>query len=238
MPYIVCNPAEQADFQAYLTQHQQQHTLCSHSLIVAQLGSSAAPNHIAGLTALAAAQPLPDLLIVLDGACLCEPGFSLQRFVQHSLTRSADVISFSPTVPALNVDSHVSWVQLQDSSINPRVNVISQQCSPDVSCVVGPVHALTKATCTAIIQQGGAMRLQDAVQHILQMTALYGSPVQCSFDLSSLEGYLYADAFFTFSQQQWALLHGPMVPASAISATTALQSPAQQQQQQVTSQGK
>ena len=166
----------------------------------------------------------------MDGACLCEPGFSLQRFVQHSLTRNADMITFSPTVSASNADSHMSWAQLQDSSINPRVTAITQQCSPDVSCIVGPVYGLTKATCTAVIQQAGMMRLQDAMQQGLQMTALYGSPIQCSFDLSSHEGYLYADAFFTFCQQQWALLHGPTITASAPL------SPAQQQQ--VISQGK
>ena len=227
--YIVCNPAELADFQACLQRHQQQNTLVACTLVPAQLGSSAAPNHLAGLTTLAAAQPLPDLLIVLDGACLCEPGFSLQRFVQHTLTRNADMVSFSPAALPEVVGSTSAWVQLQDSSINPRVIDISQECRLSLCCPLGPVYGLYQSTLKALLQQASATRLQDALQLKLQHTPLYASPVQCSFDLSSLEGYLYADAYFTFCQQQWALLHGPML--SAVSAAS-ISSP--QQQLQVT----
>lgn len=229
--YIICNPAELADFQACL-QRLQQNALVACTLVPAQLGSSAAPNHLAGLTTLAAAQPLPDLLIVLDGACLCEPGFSLQRFVQHTLTRNANMVSFSPAALPEVVGSTPAGVQLQDSSINPRVVDINQECGLSLCCPLGPVYGLYQPTLKALLQQADATRLQDALQLALQRTPLYASPVQCSFDLSSLEGYLYADAFFTFCQQQWALLHGPMLSAVSASPAATISSP--QQQLQVT----
>lgn len=231
--YVVCNPTEQAEIQMCLAKHQQASFSSQICLVTAQLGSSAAPNHTAGLNALAAAHPLPELLIVLDGAGLCEPGFSLQRFVQHTLTRNADMISFSPALPPSAISSSAAWVQLQDSSINPRAVDITQQCSPAACYAIGPVYGLYQQTLTAVSQQGGAARLQDAMQQLLQSTAVYASPVQCNLDVSNLEGYLYADAFFTFCEQQWALLHGPLLSDSAAflpaTQTQALQQQVQQQ---------
>lgn len=231
--YVVCSPTEQAEIQVCLAKHQQQQQALFSSqicLVTAQLGSSAAPNHTAGLRALAAAHPLPELLIVLDGAGLCEPGFSLQRFVQHTLTRNADMISFSPALPPSAISSSAAWVQLQDSSINPRAVDIVQQYNP-AAYTIGPVYGLYQQTLTAVSQQG-ATRLQDAMQMLLHSSAVYASPVQCSLDVSNLEGYLYADAFYTFCEQQWALLHGPLLSDSAASLPAAQTQALQQQVQQ------
>lgn len=233
--YIVCNSAEQANFRICLAKYQQQQTCVTRQIhiVSAQLGNSTAPDHTTGLIALAAAHPLPDLLIVLDGACLCEPGFSLQRFVQHTLTRNADMISFSPTILPGPSGSSAAWVELQGSSVNPRAVSITQQCSPTACYAVGPVYGLYQPTLSALLQ-GGASRLQDFLQLMLQSTAVYALPVHCSFDLSSLEGYLYADAFCTFCEQQWALLHSPMLSASAASPAVALPSSPQQVELQAT----
>ncbi|KAL0036162.1 hypothetical protein WJX79_006434 [Trebouxia sp. C0005] len=88
-------------------------------ILSAPLGSSVAPNQVAALSAFAALGSPPETLVVIDGASLCEPGFSLHRFIQHSLVRGKDCFAFS-SGPTEQLGQQVQ-VQLEGSSANPRV---------------------------------------------------------------------------------------------------------------------
>jgi hypothetical protein len=46
-------------------------------------------------------------LVVVDADCLCEPGFTLERFIEHALIRSKDVVSISPAVPGASLHEHI-----------------------------------------------------------------------------------------------------------------------------------
>ncbi len=213
--YIVCDAGQQASFQAWAelsSQARQAGFLGSKQILAAPLGSTAAADQVAALSAFAATGSQPDMLIVIDGASLCEPGFSLHRFIQHSLVRNKDTVGFStgPTEPG----SQQVQLQLEGSVVNPRVIGLSQlqsgasnADSAGDSCCMAPVFAF-KSTSLPKLLQSGAQTLSAALQVLLQSGYVYGLPVQCSFDLSNLDGYLYADAFFSFFQQHWNLLHG------------------------------
>jgi len=219
--YIVCDAGQQAHFQAWAERSPQAHQagfLGGKQILSAPLGSSMAPNHAAALSAFAALGSLQDMLIVIDGARLCEPGFSLHRFIQHSLVRGKDCLAFS-SGPTEHFSQQVQ-LQLEGSSANPRVIGLQalQSGSASHGCCMAPVFAFKGISLPKLVQSG-AQAVSEAVQVLFQSGDVYGVPVQCSFDLSNLDGYLYADAFFCFYQQHWKLLHGQ----TDMSASSALQ---------------
>ena len=207
--FIVCDAAQQAAFQTWAANSPQ---ACQagfsggKQILTATLGSAAAPNQIAALSAFAATGSQSDMLIVVDGASLCEPGFSMHRFVQHSLARNTDSVGFSSAAYAQG--SQQVHLHLEGSGVNPRVTGIApmraaQATADDISnsFCMAPVVAIT-GTSLPKLQQSGAQTLSGALQLLLPSLNVYGLPVQCSFDLSTFDGYLYADAFFGFSQQR------------------------------------
>jgi len=207
--YIVCDAGQQAHFQAWAEKSPQAHQagfLGGKQILSAPLGSSVAPNQVAALSAFAALDSPPDTLVVIEGASLCEPGFSLHRFIQHSLVRGKDCVAFS-SGPTEQFGQQVQ-LQLEGSSANPRVVGLQalQSGSASHGCCMAPVFAF-KGTSLPKLVQSGAQAVSEAVQVLIQSGEVYGVPVQCSFDLSNLDGYLYADAFFCFYQQHWTLLH-------------------------------
>ena len=207
--YIVCDAGQQAQFQAWAEkspQAQQAGFLGGKQILSAPLGSSVAPNQVAALSAFAALGSPPDTLVVIDSASLCEPAFSLHRFIQHSLVRGKDCLAFS-SGPTEQFGQQVQ-LQLEGSSANPRVIGLQalQSGSASHGCCTAPVFAF-KGTSLPKLVQSGAQAVSDAVKMLVQSGEVYGVPMQCSFDLSNLDGYLYADAFFCFYQQHWTLLH-------------------------------
>ncbi len=204
--YIVCDAGQQAQFQAWAEkspQAQQAGFLGGKQILSAPLGSSVAPNQVAALSAFAALGSPPDTLVVIDSASLCEPAFSLHRFIQHSLVRGKDCLAFS-SGPTEQFGQQVQ-LQLKGSSANPRVIGLQalQSGSASHGCCMAPVFAFKGTS----LPQSGAQAVSDAVKMLVQSGEVYGVPMQCSFDLSNLDGYLYADAFFCFYQQHWTLLH-------------------------------
>ena len=200
-------------------------------ILPAQLGSSAATHHIAALSAIAATGCLPDMLIVIDGASLCEPDFRMHRFIQHALVRNKDTVAFS-TAPGSGQLNQQFQLQLQGSSANPQVRGITQM-QPGMSNSDGlssspyaaPVFAI-KGTSIPQLLQTGCFNLCAALQRLMSSSEVYSLPVQCSFDLSTLDGYLYAAAFFNFYQQHWKLLHtvvdkAPGIPSEVIISVAA-----------------
>lgn len=152
------------------------------------------------------------MLILVDAASLCEPDFRMHRFIQHALVRNKDTVAFSTAVGSSQLNQQFQ-LQLQGPSANPQVRGITQmqpgmsnsdgQCS---SPHAAPVFAI-KGTSIPQLQQTGCFNLCAALQALISSVGVYGLPVQCSFDLSTLGGYLYAAAFFDFYQQHWKLLH-------------------------------
>lgn len=222
--YIVCDVGQQASFQAWAQRSPQAHQarfLGGKQILAAPLGSSTAANQLAALSAFAAIGSNPDILVVIDGASLCEPGFSLHRFIQHAMVRDKDCVAIS-SAPTEQVSQQLQ-LTLEGSMANPRV-LASEALQPGSihsGCYLASVFAF-KGTSIPKLVQSGAQSLSGAVQALLQCgDDVYGIPVQCSFDLSSVDGYWYADAFFCFYQQHWKLLHGqtdnPASPAAQVS---------------------
>ena len=213
--YIVCDAGQQILLQSWAAnsaQARQCGFLGGKQLLPAQLGSSAAADQVAVLSAIAATGSLPDLLILIDGASLCEPDFCMHRFIQHALVRNKDTVAFS-TAPGYDQLNQQFQLELYGSSANPQVRGITQVqpgvCSSDglpCSPYAVPVFAI-KGTSIPKLQQSGSLHLCAALQTLMASADVYSLPVQCSFDLSTLDGYLYAAAFFDFYQQHWKLLH-------------------------------
>ena len=218
--YVVCDNGRQAAFQAWAERSAQAHQaafLGGRQILTASLGSTTAVNQTAALTAFAAVQQPADMLIVIDGTNLCEPGFSLQRFIQHAVVRNKDSVAFC-TLSSQQGGQQVQ-LQLDGSAINPRVtNVVqpdaSSTAAAGAAAYMAPLFAFTSASVPKLVQSG-EQSLSQAVELLLESEQVYALPVQCSFDVSSLDGYLYADAFFTFYQQRWKLLHGQAASAQA-----------------------
>ena len=213
--YIVCDASQHISLRSWAANSAQAHDcgfLGGKQILPAQLGSSAATDHIAALSAIAATGSLPDMLIVIDGASLCEPDFRMHRFIQHALVRNKDTVAFS-TAPGSGQLSQQFQLQLQGSSANPQVRGITQM-QPGMSNSDGlssspyaaPVFAI-RGTSIPQLQQTGCFNLCAALQRLMSSADVYGLPVQCSFDLSTLDGYLYTASFFNFYQQHWKLLH-------------------------------
>ena len=182
-------------------------------ILATQLGSSAAPDQVVALSAVAATGCLPDMLVVIDGASLCEPGFSMHRFIQHALVRNKDTVAFS-SAPFCEQLNQQFQFDLQAGAANPQVKGIIERryslCSSDSissSSYAAPIFAI-KASSVPKLEQTGCLNLCAALQMLMNSEDVYGLPVQCSFDLSTLDGYLYAAAFYDFYQQHWKLLHG------------------------------
>lgn len=213
--YIVCEAGQQTSFQSWAANSVQARTsgfLGGDQLLPTQLGSSAAPHQVAALSAVAATGSLPEMLILIDGASLCEPGFSMHRFIQHALVRNKDTVAFS-TAPGSEHLHQQFQLHLQGASANPEVTEIAQtqtgMCSsdnPSWSSYAAPIFAI-KGSSIPKLQQTGLSHLCAALQTLTACADVYSLPVQCSFDLSTLDGYLYAAAFFEFYQQHWKLLH-------------------------------
>lgn len=213
--YIVGDAGQQANIQAWAEKSPlacQAGFLGGKQILAAPIGSTAAPDQVAALSVFAANSNLPDMLIVIDGASLCEPGFSLHRFIQHSLVRSKDSVGFSSGLTEQG-NQHIQ-LQVEGSALNPKVTGLVQVPSgtgnaDSISgrCCMAPIFAF-KGTSIPKLLQSGSQSLSGALQGLLQSCGVYGVQVQCSFDLSNMDGYLYADAFFGFYQQHWKLLHG------------------------------
>lgn len=198
-------------------------------ILPAQLGSSAAAQQVAALSAIAATGSLPDMLILIDGASLCEPDFRMHRFIQHALVRNKDTVAYS-TAPESEYLHQQFQLQLHGGSSNPQVAGIEQaqtgMCSsgrPSWSSYAAPVFAI-RGSSIPKLQQTGLSHLCAALQTLTASADVYSLPVQCSFDLSTLDGYLYAAAFFDFYQQHWKLLHkdedkGHSIPSQVTTPT-------------------
>ncbi|KAL3140032.1 hypothetical protein ABBQ38_004313 [Trebouxia sp. C0009 RCD-2024] len=165
------------------------------------------------------------MLILIDGASLCEPDFRMHRFIQHALVRNKDTVAYS-TAPESEYLHQQFQLQLHGGSSNPQVAGIEQaqtgMCSsgrPSWSSYAAPVFAI-RGSSIPKLQQTGLSHLCAALQTLTASADVYSLPVQCSFDLSTLDGYLYAAAFFDFYQQHWKLLHkdedkGHSIPSQA-----------------------
>ena len=233
--YIVCDASQHVSLQSWAKNSAQAREcgfLGGKQILPAQLGRSAATDHIAALSAIAATGDLPDMLIVIDGASLCEPDFHMHRFIQHALVRNKDTVAFS-TAPGSGQLNQQFRLQLQGSNANPQVMEITPM-QPGMNSSDGlsssphaaPVFAI-KGTSIPRLQQTGCFDLCAALQMLTSSADVYGLPVQCSFDLSTLDGYLYAAAFFDFYQQHWKLLHTVVdkahgIPSEVISCCLAV----------------
>ena len=210
----MCDVSQQASFQSWATKSPQAlHAgfLGGKQILATRLGSSAAPDQVAALSAPAGC--ISDMLVVIDGASLCEPGFSMHRFIQHALVRNKDTVAFS-SAPMCEQLHQQFQLDLQAGAANPQVKGIierqSGMCSSDSissNSYAAPVFAV-KGSSIPKLEQTGCLSLCAALQMLMVSEDVYGLPVQCSFDLSTLDGYLYAAAFFDFYQQHWKLLHG------------------------------
>lgn len=213
--YIVCDASQHISLQSWAASSAQaRHCgfLGGKQILPAQLGSSGATDHVAALSAIAATGSRPDMLILIDGASLCEPDFRMHRFIQHALVRNKDTVAFS-TAPGSGHLNQQFQLQLQGSGTNPQIRGITEMqpgmCNSDALCRsphAAPVFAIQGRSIPQL-QQTGSSDLCAALQTLMASADVYGLPVQCSFDLSTLDGYLYAAAFFDFYQQHWKLLH-------------------------------
>ena len=213
--YIVCDVGQQTSFQSWAAtsvQACERGFLGGTQILSALLGSSAAVQQVAALSAIAATGSLPDMLVLIDGSSLCEPGFCMHRFIQHAIVRNKDTVAYS-TAPQSEYLHRQFQLQLHGSSANPQVTGIIQtqtgMCtsgSPSWSSYAAPVFAI-RGSSIPELQQTGVSHLCAALQTLTASADVYSLPVQCSFDLSTLDGYLYAAAFFDFYQQHWKLLH-------------------------------
>ena len=214
--FIVCDVSLQSSLRSWAAKHSQALQAGftgGQQILAARIGSSAAPDQIAALSALAAHGSLPDTLIVIDGASLCEPDFSMHRFIQHALVRNKDTVACSTAPVSQHLHQHFQ-LDLQGAAANPQVRGMCEKqpamCnsnSSSCSSFAAPIFAV-KGSSIPKLQQAGGLSLCAAIQTQINTEEVYALPVQCSFDLSTLDGYLYAAAFFDFYQQHWKLLHG------------------------------
>ena len=213
--YIVCDSGQYSTFQTWAEkslQAQQSGFLGGKQILAAQLGSSVQSDQLAPMSAIAPSVIPTDMLIFNYAASLCEPEFDMHRFIQHALVRNKDTVAFS-SAPGSEQLNQQFLLQLQGGLANPQVTRMTHRPAGMSSSdpVVCGYHAATvfaiRGTSISTLQQSNTSSLCAAFQTLMASEGVYGLPVQCSFDLSTLDGYLYAAAFFDFYQQHWKLLH-------------------------------